>query len=169
MRAGWLPSVAISAVSFFSLSSANPTCKCLSYEACWPSKSEFSQLASKLSQPLLKPVPPASACYPPSHPSGNCTNVLTHLTDGRSRSNIPGAMEAFNFETFTFENGTIDACYYNTTLGFPCEQGNIPILGVDARQVSDIQAGVKFAAKHNLRLVIKNTGWEDFSCNHFLS
>ena len=158
MRAGWLPFVAISVVPFLSLSSANPTCKCLSYGTCWPSKSEFSQLASQLSQPLIKPAPPASACYPPSHPSGNCTDVLTHLTDARYRSNIPGAMDAINFESFTFENGTIDACYYNTTLGFPCEQGNIPILGVDARRVSDIQAGVKFAAKHNLRLVIKNTG-----------
>ena len=159
MRAGWLLSVAISTVFFFSLGSANPACKCLSSEPCWPSTSQFSQLASQLSQPLIKPVPPASACYPPSHHlSGNCTGVLTHLTDGRYRSNIPGAMEAINFETFTFENGIIDACYYNATLGSPCEQGNIPILGVDARHVSDIQAGVKFAAKHNLRLVIKNTG-----------
>ncbi|KAF8692566.1 hypothetical protein AX14_002469 [Amanita brunnescens Koide BX004] len=158
MRLGWVPFVASITGSFFSVGSANPTCKCLSYETCWPSASEFSLLASQLSQPLIKPVPFASACYPPSHPSGNCTNVLTHLADGRYRSKIPGAMEAINFETFIFENGTIDACYYNTTLGFPCEQGNIPVLGVEAREVSDIQAGVKFAAKHNLRLVIKNTG-----------
>ena len=164
MRVGWVPFVASITGSFFSLGSANPTCKCLSYETCWPSASEFSLLASQLSQPLIKPVPFASACYPPSHPSGNCTNVLTHLADGRYRSKIPGAMEAINFETFIFENGTIDACYYNTTLGFPCEQGNIPVLGVEAREVSDIQAGVKFAAKHNLRLVIKNTGWAAFHC-----
>ena len=63
-----------------------------------------------------------------------------------------------NWESFAFDNGTIDACYYNFTLGFPCEQGNIPIIGVDARTVADVQAAVKFVAKHDLRLVIKNTG-----------
>lgn len=67
-------------------------------------------------------------------------------------------MESINFESFTFDNGTIDACYYNFTLGVPCDQGNIPILGVDARTVTDVQAAVNFAAKHYLRLVVKNTG-----------
>ena len=148
----------ITTTFFLGLVSAKPSCKCLSYQNCWPSTSEFSQLASQLSQPLIKPVPPASACYPPSHPSGNCTDVLSHLADGSWRSNLPGAMQVPNFETYTFKNGTIDACYYNYTLGFPCDQGNIPILGVDARQVSDVQAAVQFAVKHNLRLVVKNTG-----------
>ncbi len=144
MRTRWLQSITIVTVSFFSVVASTPRCKCLSYEACWPSTSQFYQLASKLSQPLIKPVPPASPCYPPSHPSGNCANIVTLLTDGPYRSNLPGAMQSINFETFTFKNGTIDACYYNTTLGFPCDQGNIPILGVDARQVSDIQAAGLF-------------------------
>jgi hypothetical protein len=45
-----------------------------------------------------------------------------------------------------------------TTLGVPCTQGSVPVIGVDARSVGDIQAAVKFAVKHNLRLVVKNTG-----------
>jgi hypothetical protein len=63
------------------------------------------------------------------------------------------------FETFIFQNGTISGCYFNTTLGFPCGQGSVPPVGVDARTVQDVQAAVKFASKHNLRLVVKNTGW----------
>lgn len=57
-----------------------------------------------------------------------------------------------------FENGTIDACYYNVLLSVPCHQGNIPVIGVDARSVADVQAAVNFTAKYYLRLVIKNTG-----------
>ena len=64
-----------------------------------------------------------------------------------------------NFESYVFKSGIIDACYYNTSLGHPCHQGNIPILGVEAQKVSDIQATVKFVKKHNLRLIIKNTGY----------
>ena len=64
-----------------------------------------------------------------------------------------------NFESHVFENGTIDACYYNTSLGYPCDQGNIPVLGVEAKEISDIQAAVKFAKQHNLKLIVKNTGY----------
>jgi hypothetical protein len=63
-----------------------------------------------------------------------------------------------NWETYTFPNGTIEACYLNTTLGIPCQQGSVPVIGVDARMPGDIQAAVKFVAKHNLRLVVRNTG-----------
>ncbi|KIL56051.1 hypothetical protein M378DRAFT_28427 [Amanita muscaria Koide BX008] len=77
------------------------------------------RVASKLSQPLVRPTPPAFACYPPSHPSGDCTDVLSHLDDGSWRDNLLGAMQSINFESFTFNNGTIDASYYNTTLGYP--------------------------------------------------
>lgn len=68
-------------------------------------------------------------------------------------------MEAPNFETFTFQDGTTDACYLNTTITGICEQGSVPVIGVDARSVEDIQAAVTFAVQQNLKLVVKNTGW----------
>ena len=144
------------------------SCRCLSYQPCWPSTSDFAQLESQLSLPLIKPAPPASACYPLTHPFGNCTAVQEHLTDAVWRSNLPGAMQTLNFESYVFKNGTIDACYYNTSLKYPCHQGNIPILGVEAQKVSDIQATVKFVKKHNLRLIIKNTGYVRTLLNYFL-
>ncbi|KAK7470125.1 hypothetical protein VKT23_001566 [Stygiomarasmius scandens] len=137
---------------------SQPRCRCLYGESCWPSDDEFSQLQSKLSQPLIRPVPPESACYPESNPSGNCTDVTLNAHDGRWRSDQAGSMQSPNFETFIFLNGTIEACYLNATLGFPCNQGNVPPIGVDARTVEDIQAAVVFAAEHDLRLVVKNTG-----------
>ena len=71
---------------------------------------------------------------------------------------MPGSMEAPNFETFMFQNGTIDACYLNTTITGACEQGSVPVIGVDVRSVGDIQAAVTFAVQQNLKLVVKNTG-----------
>ena len=133
-------------------------CRCLYGQPCWPSQSEFSSLQNQLSQPLIHPVPPASPCYPHSHSSGNCTDVQTNQFNGNWRSNQSGSMQSPNFESFIFNNGSISACYLNTTLGVPCQQGSVPIIGVDARSVSDIQAAVKFAANHNLRLAVKNTG-----------
>ena len=71
---------------------------------------------------------------------------------------MPGSMEATNFETFMFQNGTIDACYLNTTITGVCEQGSVPVIGVDVRSVEDIQAAITFAVQQNLKLVVKNTG-----------
>jgi hypothetical protein len=141
-------------------------CKCLASDPCWPSDEEFSKLASEVSQPLLRPVSPASACYPVSNPSGNCGEVRGKTADGIWRAAQPGAMQSTNWETHLFPNGTISACYLNTDLGAPCEQGSVPVIGVDARSASDIQAAVKFVKKHNLRVVVKSTGYALCIVNH---
>jgi len=95
----------------------------------------------------------------PDRPAvGNCSEVLASYGDGNWRSDQPGAMQYTNFEAYLFQNGTIDACYLNVTLGIPCKQGSIPPIGVDVRTAENAQAAVKFANQKNLRLVIKNTG-----------
>lgn len=157
-------SIPITALQFSWLASstwgfASSRCRCIYGQACWPSTSDFSQLASQVSQPLIYPVPPASACYPVSNPSGDCTDVQENQFNGNWRSNQSGSMESPALETFTFTNGSISACYINTTLGVPCTQGSVPVIGVDVRSVPDIQAAVSFATRYNLRLVVKNTGY----------
>ncbi|KIK55607.1 hypothetical protein GYMLUDRAFT_47820 [Collybiopsis luxurians FD-317 M1] len=134
-------------------------CRCLYPDpSCWPSDADFASLASQVSQPLIYPVPPESACYPASDPSGNCAEVIASTSDGNWRSNQSGSMQSPNFETFIFQNGSIRACFLNTSLGVPCQQGSVPPVGVDARMAEDIQAAVVFAKKWNLRVVVKNTG-----------
>ncbi|KAF9236144.1 hypothetical protein BU15DRAFT_77244 [Melanogaster broomeanus] len=133
-------------------------CLCTSDQSCWPTIAEFDQLQLQVSQPLVYPLPTAAACYPTSDPSGNCTDVIQNAYDGNWLSSMPGSMETRNFETFTFKNGTIDACYINSTITGTCGQGSVPVIGVDARSVTDIQAAINFAVKYNLKLVVKNTG-----------
>jgi hypothetical protein len=84
--------------------------------------------------------------------------VQANTHNGTWRANLPGALQNLFFEEYIFSNDTISACYLNTTLGIPCEQGTIPPIGVDARSPEDIQAAVRFAKEHNLKVVVKNTG-----------
>jgi len=142
------------ALSLTSISAQN--CRCTFGSGCWPSDSEFQILVSKVSQPLIRPIPPATPCYDPT--AGNCADVIAGWSDSVWRSDQPGAAESSNYETYTFPNGTIQGCYLNTTLGIPCQQGSVPVIGVDARTPEDIQEAVIFARKHNLRFVIKSTG-----------
>ena len=37
-------------------------------------------------------------------------------------------------------------------------QGSVPNMYIDVRSVNDVQQGLAFASRNNLRLVIKNTG-----------
>ena len=136
--------------------SQSQSCRCTSGSGCWPSDSDFQILASKVSQPLIRPVPPATPCYDST--AGNCTDVLTNWYNSVWRSDQPGAAELTNYETYTFPNGTIQGCYLNTTLGIACQQGSVSVIGVDARTPEDIQEAIKFVGSYNLRLVIKNTG-----------
>ena len=137
---------------------SNSGCLCTYGQSCWPSASTFAQLQSQVSQPLIYPLPTASPCYPPSDPSGNCAEVVANWYDGNWRSSLPGSMQESNWETFMFQNGTISACYLNMTITGTCQQGSVPVIGVDARTTEDIQAAVNFAVQHRLKLVVKNTG-----------
>ncbi|KAH7907437.1 hypothetical protein BJ138DRAFT_1160149 [Hygrophoropsis aurantiaca] len=141
-----------------SATTSNPSCRCTYGEECWPRASDFSKLESQLSQPLIYPRPTAAVCYPVDHPSGNCSALAENWANGNWRADQPGSMEAPNWETYTLANGTIEACYANTALGVPCSQGSVPVIGVDARGPDDIRAAIQFAVRHNLRLVVKNTG-----------
>ena len=134
------------------------SCRCLYGQSCWPNENEFATLVTQLSQPVLHPLPPPFPCYPPSSPSGNCSDVIANYGHNIWRSDQPGAMQLTNYEVFIFPNKTISACYINTTLGVPCGQGSVPPVGVDARSRTDIQAAVNFAREHNLKLVVKSTG-----------
>ncbi|KAI6161779.1 hypothetical protein EDD17DRAFT_1582504 [Pisolithus thermaeus] len=136
----------------------NTGCLCTYGQPCWPTADQFAELESQVSQPLIYPVPSASACYPVNDPSGNCTQVVQDWTNGNWRSSMPGSMEAPNFEAFMFDNGAIGACYLNTSLDVPCEQGSVPVIGVDARTPRDIQAAINFVLQYDLKLVVKNTG-----------
>lgn len=77
---------------------------------------------------------------------------------GKWRSDHVGQMQAPNFESYIFPNGTISTCPLDAELGIPCGQGSVPVSAVDARWPEDIVAAVNFAKRHNLRLVVKNTG-----------
>ena len=39
-----------------------------------------------------------------------------------------------------------------------CNQGSVPVFAVNATLPEHVQATIRFAAKHNLRLVIKTSG-----------
>ena len=78
-----------------------------------------------------------------------CTNAIAQWKNAAWRSDQAGAMLQLNWE-----NSSCLSLQKNVV----CSQGSVPRLGVNATTVDHVQATVRFASAHNLRLVIKNTG-----------
>ena len=51
------------------------------------------------------------------------------------------------------------------TCSATCTQSVVPTQVIKATRVSDIQAGVAFARRHNLRLIVRSTGHDFMGCS----
>ena len=78
-----------------------------------------------------------------------CVTAITQWTNASWRSDQVGAMQNYNWE-----NSSCSVFVANSS----CNQGSVPILGVNATLPEHVQATIQFASKYNLRLVIKTTG-----------
>jgi FAD/FMN-containing dehydrogenase len=50
------------------------------------------------------------------------------------------------------------ACGIDTPRNVSCEQGMVPTYAVVAENEADVSKAIKFAKKHDIKLVVKNTG-----------
>ncbi|KAK1757004.1 6-hydroxy-D-nicotine oxidase [Echria macrotheca] len=129
-----------------------PHCRAWPGSHDWPAADEWTKLNTSLNGALLRPDPPAAACYP-SDARYNATTCrwllgqarqtgfwiddpLVVLTQWPQGSTCPAVMDA---------KGN-------------CTRGGFPEYVVNATTAKHIQAAVNFARNKNVRLVIKNTG-----------
>ncbi|KAI0248049.1 hypothetical protein BJV78DRAFT_850774 [Lactifluus subvellereus] len=112
----------------------------------FPTAADWSALNDTISGRLIRVMPSAKACL-----ELGCTEV--QWESGVFRQTIPGAMYAYNWEQ---DYGPPpELCLRN---GTTCAQGDVPLYAVNATAVQHIQAGIRFAQDHNLRVAIKSSG-----------
>ena len=128
------------------------SCKCLPSEPCWPSTESWAILNSTVSDQPIATHPAAYACHEPHYDSAACQKIQEGYYLNWWRQAQPGAVQQTNWEV-SGDNGCLGL---NRTA--PCHQGALPLYTVNATTIEHVQETVNFAAKHNIRLVIKNTG-----------
>ncbi|KAF7324646.1 FAD-binding domain-containing protein [Mycena kentingensis (nom. inval.)] len=138
--------------TFFELTRAggghSQRCRNIPGDAGYPSAATWAAFNASISGRLVNVVPSAKYCAG----IGGCSDA--QWTSAIFRGAIPGAMDQVNWEQgYDLEPASL--CLRN---GTTCGQGDVPIYSVEAETVKDVQAAVKFATKHNLRLVVKSTG-----------
>ncbi|RYP10771.1 hypothetical protein DL764_000467 [Monosporascus ibericus] len=129
-------------------------CRCQSDEPCWPSTQQWTTLNHSIHGNLFKVQPVAMPCY--ESPSSTACREVTALWSNSSwRAAQPGAVQWENWEAWPEQN---ESCYLESASYMRCKQGRISRYSAIVRSEHHIQEAVRFARRHNLRLVIKNSG-----------
>ncbi|KAG5924165.1 hypothetical protein E4U42_004731 [Claviceps africana] len=105
----------------------------------------------------MRPV--ASVCHGSEYDAAACANLTNLVVDSGWRAANPRTLQDWVWES---GNAAEESCFYTTSPGYQrqsdCHQGRVPLYSAVVESASDIQACVRFAKHHRLRLVVKNTG-----------
>lgn len=147
-------------------------CRYIPEDAGWPQPQLWHQLNRTVNGRLIATVPVGSVCHFPNYDEAKCNDLTTTwglvqtayavrishldelivpLTFG---SSVPRPAE---FLALYFQNNT---CTPFTPSSTRCVLGNYASYSIDVRSIDDVRAGISFAQKRNIRLVIKNSGHE---------
>lgn len=138
---------------------------CVPGHPCFPSDAALEEFNRTVYGRLRSERPIASVCYP----SDSSYDLKACSARNASSSSFTYRTHHFASLVYTnWEQCDTQVCPFplSSTLLNPsvplasssCEQANVPSYAVHAQTEEDVQRYVSFATKHNLRIVIKNTG-----------
>ncbi|CEL56997.1 6-hydroxy-D-nicotine oxidase OS=Arthrobacter oxidans PE=1 SV=2 [Rhizoctonia solani AG-1 IB] len=130
---------------------------CLADQPCFPSADVLAQFNATISGRLHSERPIGAVCYQddPDFNQAACNDVAKNTNSSNWR--------IAHFPTYQYTVSEVcnptDNCNATTPVrDRTCAQGRIPSYSVHAETADDVVKYVRFATKHNLRIVIKNTG-----------
>ncbi|KAM0446845.1 hypothetical protein ACHAO4_009169 [Trichoderma viride] len=144
---------------FASLAHAAPattssSCKCFPGDACWPSAGDWAAFNKTVNGRLIATVPLGSPCHEASYNATECQflqdNWLFSPIHLRVSYNSSSSVMAP-----LFANASCDPFQPENT---PCTLGNYVRYAVNVSTAAHVTSTLQFAAKRNIRFVIRNTG-----------
>ena len=150
-------------------------CRNLPGDADWPTPREWQRLNKTVEGRLVATSPIANVCHDPTYSAIECDSMkqqwgLPSLQYVEASRVLPffalllmltvlfcSVPEPAEILAPYFQNQSCDPF---TSQAEPCLLGNYVSYSIKVRKADDIVAGVKFAQRHNIRLVVKSTGHE---------
>ncbi|KAK4206717.1 FAD-binding domain-containing protein [Rhypophila decipiens] len=116
----------------------------------WPSADRWVALNSTVGGRLIAPVPPAAPCHADqaSYNETTCTNLKAAFKTYDFYVDIPVGSQVPAWDN--------DTCLPLETA--PCSAAGYPAYVINATSATDVKAGVDFARKHKIRLVVRASG-----------
>ncbi|KAK2591115.1 hypothetical protein QQS21_011203 [Conoideocrella luteorostrata] len=134
------------------------TCRCFPGDTCWPSLKDWNAFNETVGGKLIATIPIASPCHDDfggvAFDGPECARIQENwsIPDLHVESSH-SSMAAF------FVN---ESCDPFSDRSARCEVGSYVVYAVAATNVTDYRATINFVRKHNIRLVIRNTGHDYF-------
>ncbi|KAI0012466.1 FAD binding domain protein [Xylariaceae sp. FL0662B] len=131
-----------------------PQCRCFPGDSCWPSSTEWVLFNNTIEGRLIATVPIASPCHDTfpgvSFNASKCADIQENwarpeLHDETTHSPMAAFFANMSCDPFTPRDAQ-------------CVVGAYVAYSVNASGASDYRKTIAFAKKHNIRLVVRNTG-----------
>lgn len=133
-------------------------CKCGPDQSCWPSKDVWSQLNATIGGRLIQTVPIGAVC----HDSFNGISYYNAAECAALKASWalpdPHLASSSSVMASIWANASCDPF---DPASAPCRLDDYVQYTVNVTQQSDIKAALAFVQKHNIRLVIRNTGHDN--------
>ncbi|VDB91853.1 unnamed protein product [Peniophora sp. CBMAI 1063] len=145
------PVAVLAAGLFAKVAAAASLCRNQPGDPDYPTDDDWTQLNSTVDGRLVAAVPTAKWCA-----DVGCSQ--TEWESSNLRATLPGSTVVNNWEQ-DYGTGTgndSSLCLLNATSS--CGQGNVVLYAINATQPEHLQAGVRFASQHNIRVVMRASG-----------
>ncbi|KAJ5177651.1 FAD-binding type 2 [Penicillium coprophilum] len=128
-------------------------CKCTPEDSCWPSVDSWNALNTTVAGKLIHNLPVAISCYPGTYQNAEeCAHVYSQWSNSTFQELSPVG--------YVYPTDVLCPAVDPSTGESPgkCILGPAPVYTINATEPAELAAGIDFAQKNNVRLVIRNTG-----------
>ncbi|KAF7530371.1 hypothetical protein PCG10_003742 [Penicillium crustosum] len=122
-------------------------------DPCWPEDSQWARFNKTVDGNLIATIPIASVCHIDSftpYDQSKCAQLQSNWGFPETHYESSSSIMAARFTNLS--------CNPFASKTSPCTIGNYVQYAVNATDASHVQKAIHFAARHNIRLVIRNTG-----------
>ncbi|KAI6091641.1 FAD-binding domain-containing protein [Hypoxylon rubiginosum] len=136
-------------------------CRSIPGDPTWPTETDWNHLNATIGGKLIATSPIAAACHHSSSLGGSATSSSTFDQEAcdalRDTWFFPGThlVSPSSPMAYQFTNNSCNPFLDPDT---PCRLDGLATFTVNATTAADFQAAVRFVKRHNIRLVIRNTG-----------
>ncbi|KAJ5607773.1 hypothetical protein N7537_004392 [Penicillium hordei] len=131
----------------------SPACRCMPQDPCWPEDNQWARFNKTVNGNLIATVPIASVCHLDSfmpYDQPQCVQLQSNWGFPKTHYESSSSIMATRFTNLS--------CNPFSSKTSPCTIGNYVQYAVNATDAPHVQNTINFAAQHNIRLVIRNTG-----------
>jgi hypothetical protein len=128
-------------------------CRCFPGDSCWPSTADWHAFNQTVGGNLIKNIPLASVCHESeygSYDARKCNDLKSTWFLPETHLDSIGSIMAPLFAN--------NSCNIFASEEASCTLGGLVSFAVNATCGSDFQTTIAFVRRHNIRLVIRNTG-----------